>query len=664
MRFTSSPPRFRRISTTIVLALLLAPLIGATSLCSTASAHTGQYRGPINELKEFFRGQNPRLRPPKPNPLGTEGIGNGTPARRRVPPVGADGQGYLRWEFWWEHNKDGYLGLRNAENRDSSTIRGSADFLLGGSVKDRVPLVDGVDITTRRETIVPMLLKGTRHSDPEVRAASWIALGKTAVGVQADAFIRGVKDGNADVQKAALLGVGLLGSPEGVPILMAAMRNEGRTIRTRMAAAIGLAFIEGSEVTQLLSSFLRWNLPRVGSDATEMSYVTLRALGIHGDASVLPQLESLARSRGGDVRLRAEVIATLGRLRDRAAIPTLLRAAGDRSLPVRRAAVTALGEIDVHSLADDELTQLEAHRARWKRDLSERALAELDALIERRDKESAGERAEIVKQRDRIARTLIEIIDEDSDVQVRNYACIALARNGGKGAYEALLEAFDSGYSISLQGFAALALGIHGDPAAGPVLLERLGRAGYESHRGAVAIGLGLLRERAAIPGLTAILLYRGLDSSLRGYCAEALGLIGDRDQVPDLHRILESERQDETLLRGVALAVGMLGDRGSIQPLRRVLSDSKNPHTREVRGAVSQAFGLIRDRESVAAMIETMTRPVSGDRKVRSQTQSFAAVSLGYIGDASLLPKISLLARDHDYRNFVQGLDNLLTVL
>ena len=644
-----------------VFALVLLSFFAAD-----ARSHAGQYRGPYNELREFFRGTNPRLRPPVTTQGGTGGVG-GVQERRRVPPVGADGQGYMRWEFWWEHNRDYFLGLRNYQNRERATlVPGSADFLLGGTIKDRVPVVERIDDAVRRDVIVPVLLRGIRDADPDVRAASWIALGKTATEQGAEFFARGVSDRDPDVQKAALLGLGLLGKAEGIPILAKAMRNEGRKIRVRMAAVFGLAFLEGDEVTQLLLAYLRYGLSKAGGDAEEMSIATLRALAVHGNDAALETLTVLARGSGRATRVRAELFLTIGRLGRRESIPLLQRALVDRSIPVRRAAALALGEIDTYSIEDEELTKLIDHRRKWKSlpDVSEEALAELEALIEEKEKEDADERKEIVRQRDAIAKSLIRALTDDNDVQVRNYAAISLGKTGGRGATAALLGALNSGYSISLQGFAALGLGILGDPSVGPVLLERLNRAGYESHRGAVAIALGMLREESALPALTTIVLYRGVNSNLRGYAAQAIGLMGDRDLVPDLQRILAQERGDEELLRGITMAVGMLGDRGATTILKRLLSDAKSPHTAEVRSAVVLALGLIRDRQSVSAMVDLMTKPVAGKRTVQSQARAFAAAALGYIGDSDLLPRMSLIANDYDHRNFVQGMDDLLRVL
>lgn len=641
----------------IITIVFAALLVGLEPFCEHVFAHSGQYRGPVSELRELFRGQNPRLRPnPPEGPL------------RRVPPVGSDGQGYLRWEFWWEHNKDRYLGLRNYQNRErASVVRGSTDYWLGGRVRDRIPVTDAIDETLRTETIAPLLLRGTTHGDADVRAASWVALGKVGSKLEVETFKRGVQDSNDDVRKAALLGLGLYGDHAAIPTLMHVMRSGSQPIRVRMAAALGLAFIEGPASTKMLLGFLESVLPRVQNDAEEMAIITLRALAIHGDLEAVPVLQRLSKTASAkDSRIEAELILALGRLGDRSSIPMLLRALGDRSIPTRRAAAIALGEIDTHSRADAELTQLLAHRERWKDDdsISDEAMAELDALIVEKEKVDAAARKEIVKQRDAIAKALIEAIDDDNDVQVRNYACISLAKNGGNGALRALLAAFDSGYSISLQGFAALGLGILGEPAASDVLLERLNKAGYESHRGAVALALGFLRERAALPALAAIVGNTGADASFRGYAAQAIGLIGDRDLVPDLHRMLAAESGNEELLRGVVLAVGMLGDRGSLQPLARVLSDSKNPHTREVRAQTVLALGLIRDRGSVDAMAKLVTKPVGSDRNAKSQTQAYAAAALGYLGDREVLPRLSALARDHEYRVFVQGLDDLLTVL
>jgi HEAT repeat protein len=637
-----------------------------------AVAHEGQYRGPIGELKNAFRGVNPRLRPPDVTPPATPpesapvnpGEGSGSTVRRRVPPVGEDGQGYLRWEFWWEHNKDRYLGLRNSENRESLVVIGGADYLLGGTVRDRVPVVEPLDEELLLEVVVPALRKGTGDPDKDVRAASWIALGKIAVGIEASEFEKGTRDPDADVQKAAFLGLGLFGRPEGIPSLVRALRNEERPLVARAGAAVGLGLMDAPEVTPLLLQILRASLLRKDRNAEEVSAAVIVALGIHRDpAAVAPLLELTTKGRVRSDRLRGLMLTALGRLGDRSATTVLARALRDDSLTIRRAAAIALGEIDLRSEAEEELARLVARREAWKREgtITKEALAEIEARIEAAEALAEAEGKEVRRYRDAIARELSRVVREDSDVQVRNYACISLGKNRGAGAKESLLWAVETGYSISLNAFAALGLGLLGDSTLSPVLLERLGGHGSDNVRGAFGIALGLLRERAAIPTLTAITLYEGIDSNLRGYAAIALGLIGDRDIVPDLQRTLAEEKNDQDLIRGFSLALGLLGDRGSLPVLEEVITARNTKHA---RGAACMALGFIRDRESVAPLARILENRVAGTRTAESMARGFAAVGLGYSADASLIPRMSRVARNHDYRLFLQGVDDLLRVL
>jgi len=654
----------------IALALLFLAGTLLPALPNRSLAHEGQYRGPLDELRIPFRGSNSRLRPPLPPQGGTPpestpgGSGEGSGTRRRVPPVGEDGQGFLRWEFWWEHNKDLFLALRNLENRENAVIVGGPDYLLGGVVRDRIPVVTPLDEALVKEALLPSLLRGTTDSDADVRAACWIALGKVATGVEPSAFERGMGDSNSDVQKAASIGLGLLGRPEGIPALLGMLRNPGRATKARLGAAVGLGLMEAPEVTPLLLGFLRTTLGSTGRNAEEVAIATIVALGIHGDPEAAAPLREIAQKGTGiSDRVRAFTLGALGRLGDRESVPLLLRSLRESDLDIRRAAAIALGEIDLRSASEEVLAGLVERRSAWKSDasVSAEALAELDARIEKAKNEADAERKAMDKLRDGIARELARAVREDGDVQVRNYACISLGQNRGAGARETLLWALETGYSISLNGFAALGLGLLGDPSSSPALLERLASHDSKNVRGAFAIALGLLDEKAAIPILTSIVLYKGLDSDLRGYAAIALGLIGDRDLVPDLQRMLAEEKNDTDLLRGFSLALGLLGDRGSLEVLGKVLSGR---NTKEVRGAACMAFGFIRDRESVGPLVGWLGGRSDGGRGSESMTRGFAAIGLGYVGDSDVVPKLSAIARNHDYRVFLQGYDDLLLIL
>lgn len=643
----------------VVLGLITFVLPAAS-----ARAQHGQYRGPVDELRNEFRGRaNPRLGGESPRGAGEGGDLPATPGvgpRRRLP-FGSDGEGFRRWEFWWEYNKDVYLQVWNLRNRDTTDIiYGSLDFYLGRRSRLDATVTEPIGLDARRRFIAPALLEATKDSDPGVRAAALVALAKVKDGATVALFREHFDDANALVREAAFVGAGLLGDLEVVPALLKVLHASDADVAVRTDAAIALGMLGRPEVTPYLVEFLRKNLGSVENRAEDVNVAVLAALGVSGDRAAVPFLVELVHM--GNLRsdkLRSFVLTALGRLRDRQALPVLIKALIDKDLDTRRAAALALGEIDYYSSEEIEVAPLIDRKAKWteKDTLTHDALEALDQLIVEKQVESEKEKRELRRLRDIAAKALAHVIREDNDNQTRNYAAISLGKVAGSVSRDALVWALDTGYSRSLQSFAAVGLGILGDSSVSPLLLRKLGMVGEESLRGGVAIGLGLLREPAAIEPLLSVVTNHGGDRDFRGYAAIALGLIGARETLPVVQKTLEEEGDDKDIARGFSLAVGVLGDRGSVASLVSVID--RKPNFDEARGAAAFAFGLLRDNSAMKPLIALLQ-----SRSATPEARAYAAGALGYLGDTERIPGLSRIARNHDYRIFVEPLESLFKVL
>src|SRR5262245_56872321 len=139
---------------------LLATALIALSLAvsgGSAWAHGGQYKGPSDTVPPGLGGGGDTTPPGNPGGPGTPGPGAPTTGGPRGPATGgppvapgggggirggsggltgrrSSGEGYERWEFWWEHNKDPFLQLK-ARLSKRGVISSSGGGLLGRTKK-------------------------------------------------------------------------------------------------------------------------------------------------------------------------------------------------------------------------------------------------------------------------------------------------------------------------------------------------------------------------------------------------------------------------------------------------------------------------------------------------------------------------------------------------
>ncbi|MCG3134425.1 MAG: hypothetical protein HMLKMBBP_01731 [Planctomycetes bacterium] len=242
-----------------------------------------------------------------------------------------------------------------------------------------------------------------------------------------------------------------------------------------------------------------------------------------------------------------------------------------------------------------------------------------------------------------------------------------------------LLEAL-ADESSEIRTAAAVALGKSGDPRAAKPLEERALGDDAKDVRESAMLGLGLLGREAAIPFLDDQLRDRKNPSRLRGFAAFALGLVGGQDAAAALARCVESpdgaelSRATPDLRASIYFGLGLSGHADALPALRSAAAKEDDEN---VRSFAVLGLGKLRDRESLDAVLRLFLHKHGGLRRaaviaagriaerkdgaalaalldrLRNDgdplVRHFAAVALGGLADASVLPAMRKLLADAD---------------
>jgi HEAT repeat protein len=236
---------------------------------------------------------------------------------------------------------------------------------------------------------------------------------------------------------------------------------------------------------------------------------------------------------GFKVRLQAAYI--LGLLKDRRAVPGLVKALGDPHYAVRAAAAMSLGKI------------------------GEPAAAE--ALIRAASDEESWVRAEVMKALGllgaRVAIATLWVALDDADWKVRLEASKALGRIPDKRSVGPLARILERGLeSEDLVAEARRALRRLASVVDVSELIEKLRGSSDKHERARAAVVLDTLGDRSAVPALIEGLSDK--DSYVRWRCALALAGLGDRRALDPLKKLLDREN-DQRVRTAAEFAVRRL---------------------------------------------------------------------------------------------------------
>lgn len=540
----------------------------------------GQYRGPIDEVVAAFS------LAPKPG----GGFGPGGPSEDAL-------EGYERWEFWWEIQKDVLLRSPDGSRRDFLDTR------QNGAVAGSASTVDAAFV---REKMVPTLLEILRSStDLDLRTAALASLGRLGVIEGLEVLVKTAASGHLEERRQAILGLGQIDDPRATMALLGVFRAEHERTALRAEAALALALHGKREIMRILAAELeaRASLDRLVGDQEQLVVAIATALGL-GDSSsrtltvplLVKKYEELGRFEGRSRAARVAILGSLGKLGDPASLPTMVEALQDSDVEIARAAALGLGETGA---------------------------------------------------KDAVPALLALLADDGADLQSRGFACISLGKLGTPEAREALRSHLASRRSRTVPSFAALGLGLARDYASAPALREVLSRKSEDNLRGAFAIALGMLRDQASSEHLFSILEGRSADEDLRGYAAIALGMIRP---VGGLERLLAFAEKDRSRLegvhRGLVLALGLYGDARATKFLAAALREESRE---TVRANAIQALGMLRSREAAEAAQQVLAAALP-TRKF-PEARMYAVAALGALGQKSTVPLYAYAFYGTNYR-------------
>ncbi len=590
----------------VVLINLLLSLVA-----NPAFAHGGSYRGP--------RG-NPGG-DPSPGPLGGPGAtpGGAGPGGGTTPGRGGGGgTGYERWENWWGFNQDPYLQLKSHLLARSLNTE-NQDYSLGKADERNEKTTINFRNELLEEKIVPALTEALRDSFFDVRAAAVIGLGKVGRPSDLPLLMRSLSDENKRVRESTALALGILGNEESILILTEILNNTatarrvlGRSeilTRTRAFAAVGLGLSgvrnphRSDEIVSILTKTLR-----VDESQEDVAVCSALALGVMKNERALPSLIQTFRDGSRSDILHAHVVVALGKIGNPAALPLVHEAFRSKSHHVVRSGIIALGLL-AHSADSYSVKLLE----NWLQ----------------KGPESLG----------------------------KGWALVSLGKIGGPQARKTLLHvlATDQKWrkTYAALGLAQIALKNEGVSDAARVHRVFQDLKG-DSAPAAFSIALGLMKYKPAAADLAALARDKG-DPDMRGYSAIALGLMGAHEHSHVIRELL-TERREPIVQRFAATALGLLGDPTAVPLLLDLLRNAK---TEYAMSSAANALGQIGDDRAVDPLIRILRDRAGTPDLARAN----ATTALGVVGDRNLLPPFHGFATDVNYVAQVDALNELLTI-
>ncbi|MFO1076467.1 MAG: HEAT repeat domain-containing protein [Planctomycetota bacterium] len=595
----------RALQVVLVAAAVLGPLF----------AHGGQYRGRFDS-------------PPTPGqPPDAPGVNTG------ARPIAPDS---VAWETWWEFNKEPFLQRRALA--DGGPTSGSDDFYLGARRREvRVDLLAPTDDDLEK-TIVPELAALLRkEKNRDIATACLVGLGKIGRDgprVELEPTITPlIARDDQEVRETAVLALGIAGRDGMLPALLAIAGDtpEGRRLndraevaeRTRAFATFGLGLLarrsKDAAIKQQVHDFCMHAITAKDQVSNEVRVAALNAVGVI----------NLDEAKGAQKRLLWQTVDELLDWFGRDLGPADEAAQAHAAIAISRLlgrGATALHQRSKERFADEL-------QARHKRGVPVRraAVIALGAIVEPAENEIDD---------GLFSRVLQTIYEKGSDQHERLFSLVSLGRIGGATNREFLLKAYARGNKSSERPWAAIGLGLQAfergsrgdvDESVSRILLEDLVAANEESLRGALGIAIGLIGDPKAAPVVRKVLTETERDQVSAGYLCTSLALLGDRDAVPLLGDILDRSVRRAFLMTNCAVALGLLGDR---EAATRLAAQMQKSDSVAVLASLATAIGRIGDRRSIAPLVELLH-----DEERTKLARAFVAAALGGIGDKDAQP-------------------------
>jgi len=272
---------------TIIFSTVLLALCVFSGL---AFGHGGQYRGPGDTVPPNLGGPGDTTPPSTPGgpatpgPAGPSTAGPSGPATPAGPgalgaPKGATtggmgkkrsggGEGFERWEFWWETNKDPYLNLKERLGQ-TGNVTGDVGFLSGRGRKDNASSSRRPTPEIIKNEIVPSLKNALKVDHPDVLDSAVLSLARVIKSEDAGIILNDLVDvlgsNHQSAQQSASLSLGVLASPDAIPYLHDLMIDSKK----------GQQLVGKHEVPVLVQAFAALSLGLINSPETVDKLITV-----------------------------------------------------------------------------------------------------------------------------------------------------------------------------------------------------------------------------------------------------------------------------------------------------------------------------------------------------------------------------------------------------
>jgi HEAT repeat protein len=456
---------------------------------------------------------------PSPAATGSAGLG-AAPTTLNLTTTSDDG-----WWRWGEHAKTEFL----SPNRLAlASVPTTGDDAVG-ALRDAIG-------RARRE-LAPALAAATQDPDAIQRAAACVALARTAGGDAVPDLLARLADANQDVRHAALVGLGLTGSPRAASPLLALARHgslggaEGESVSpyARPLAITALAVLRRSGLDEPMLDHAVDGLVReaTGPDREAMQLASMLHLALTGSPALADAALALARDAKLPPATRCRAVEMLAGSQDPAAIRLLEQLLGEGRIDLRRSAALALG-----------------------RSRDPRAFLALERAYR-----------------------------SEAEPLTRGLELISIGRVGGDDACALLLGELRAG-ERGMRRWAALALGIYGrgrvDAELASAVREAARAERNATARAAYLLASGLLGDRAALVDVRSG-LSGSADPVQRAYAATALALFADEFAAATLRAALLVEGNAGVRV-AIAHALGVVGAAEDVERIQHVLDGLNEP--------------------------------------------------------------------------------------